>query len=82
MAGTATTVTVVEAPPAKAVVWTKPDDLAIDPKDPRTGLTGQAGGSFNILMADGAVQRLKDSIDPQRLGWLFQRNDGHNVSVP
>ena len=43
--GTSTTVAVVEAAPAKAVVWTKPDDLAIDPKDARTGLTGQAGGA-------------------------------------
>ena len=80
--GTSTTVAVVEAAPAKAVVWTKPDDLAIDPKDARTGLTGQAGGGFNVLMVDGAVHRLPDSIDPQELGWLFQRNDGRSVAPP
>ena len=59
----------------------QPDDLAIDPKDARTGLTGQAGGGFYVLMVDGSVQRLPDSIDPQNLGWLFQRNDGHRVNL-
>ena len=80
--GTSNTIMAVEVAPAKAVIWTKPDDLAIDPKDPRAGLTGQAGGRFSVLMVDGAVQRLPDSIDPQTLGRLFQKNDGQRVNVP
>ena len=80
--GTSNTVIVVEAVPAKALVWTKPEDLAIDPKDPRAGLSGQAGGGFNALMADGSVRRIQDSLDPQLLNRLFQRNDGKSVTAP
>lgn len=80
--GTSNTIIVVEAAPAKAVIWTKPDDLAIDPKDPRAGLTGQPSRGFHALMADGSVHRLVDSIDPQMLLRLFQRNDGQPVSIP
>lgn len=79
--GTSNTIMLVEAAPAKAVIWTKPEDLTIDAKDPRTGLTGQPGG-FRVLMADGSVHRLLDSIDPQMLRRLFQRNDGQPVSIP
>ena len=74
--GTSNTIIVVEAAPAKAVVWTKPDDLVIDPKDARTGLTGQARGCFQTLMADGSVSRREDSIAPETLRRLFQMNDG------
>jgi hypothetical protein len=54
--GTAYTILVVEVPPANAVIWTKPDDLAFDPKEPAKGLGEVYAGRFAVAFADGSVQ--------------------------
>lgn len=57
--GTSNTIMVVAADAQHSVVWTKPDDLTIDPKDPTSGLHFNAYDDqkvIYVLMADGAVR--------------------------
>ncbi len=39
--GTSMTIFVVETLPSKAVIWTKPEDLVIDTKDPMKGIVDE-----------------------------------------
>lgn len=74
--GTSLTIMVVEAAPAKAVIWTKPDDLEINASDPLAGVRGSPGGTFLVSLADGAVRSFKEAIDPAILLQLFDPKDG------
>ncbi len=71
--GTSNTIMVVEA--ADGVVWTKPEDIAFDPKKPLPKML-EVGGGFNAGFADGSVRFLKSTIDPEILKLLIQKNDG------
>lgn len=56
--GTANTIMLAVADAKHAVVWTKPDDLAIDPKDPTSGLHFNAYDGRKVIyfaIADGSV---------------------------
>lgn len=70
--GTSNTIMVVEA--AKAVPWTKPDDLPFDEKNPKAGLTGLRPGGFIASFCDGHNQFIRDSIRPETLKALFTRD--------
>lgn len=74
--GTSNTAVVVEAHPASAVIWTKPDDLVISTDDPFRGLRDQPN-AFAALFADGSVRMVSYNVDPKTLLHLFQMNDGH-----
>lgn len=78
--GRAKTIMVVEASDSMAVVWTKPDDFAYEPTDPKKGLIGLRPQGFFVVFADGAVQFLHASIAPNVLLGLFTRNGGEPVS--
>ena len=65
-----------------AVIWTKPDDLKIDPKDPKAGLRNNPGAGFLVGLCDGSVRFLKASIDPKTLYALFTRDGGEVVNWP
>lgn len=54
--GTSQTIMIVEADDAHAVVWTKPEDLAVDLDDPLKGLENKTTGGFNTAFFDGSVQ--------------------------
>jgi hypothetical protein len=66
-----------------AVPWTKPEDLYLD-----TGGLLRALGSrhahdnigFNVVFADGAVRRLRRSIDPKLLAAVITRDRNERVS--
>lgn len=77
--GLSNTIAVVEAGDESAVVWTKPDDLVPDEKDPLKGLLGLYPGGLNVGICDGSVRFIRESIDPTMLMHLFQRNDGNAV---
>ena len=47
--------------------WTKPDDLAIDPKKPLPALGAQIPGVFLAVMADGSITSLRRDLDPKIL---------------
>ena len=74
--GTSNTIAVLDVNPDAAVVWTKPADLVIDPKDPLDALRGLPGDSFAAAMCDGSVRRIKTSIDIKTLMRLFLMDDG------
>lgn len=80
--GTSTTIMVLEAAPESAVVWTKPDDLPIDHKNPAKGVFAADEGSAPVLFADGSVRAIKKSIDAKSLLYLFLRNDGNVPQIP
>jgi hypothetical protein len=54
--GTSNTILLVESDDEHAVVWTKPDDIGIDKKDPAKGLIGHWNDGFLALMCDGSVR--------------------------
>ena len=70
-AGINRTIMLVEAPPERAVIWTKPDDLAYDENDPWAGLRGGRDGGFVALFADGSVHAIPPSTPKDVLNALF-----------
>ena len=77
--GTSNTIMLVEAAPDKAVVWTKPDDLPVNEKDPKNGLMAKDAAGFNALFADGSVRFIAKAIKPKTLWAIFTRNGGEVV---
>ena len=80
--GTSNTLLVVEAHADKAVIWTKPDDLAFDPEKPLDGLKDARAGGFQVLFCDGSVRFISQNLDLVLLRSLFTRNGGEAVSLP
>ncbi|HWB11974.1 MAG TPA: DUF1559 domain-containing protein [Pirellulales bacterium] len=78
--GTSMTIMAVEASADRAVVWTKPDDLVPDDKDPKAGLFGLRPGAFLALFADGHVQTVGAGTDLAILKALFTRNGGEVIA--
>jgi hypothetical protein len=60
-------------------VWTKPDDLLIDPADPLKALTGQPSEGFNAVLCDGSVRFISAKVEPKTLLNLMQMNDGNPI---
>jgi hypothetical protein len=75
--GLSNTIMLVEASDRKAVIWTKPDDLEFNEKNPIDGLLGLWSGGFQAALCDGSVRMIKRTIDPDVLKNLFIRNDGN-----
>jgi hypothetical protein len=75
--GTSNTLMIVEA--AKAVPWTKPEDLPYDPDKPLPKLGGLFPGGFNAGMCDGAVRFVSATVKPATLHLVIQRNDGQPI---
>jgi hypothetical protein len=80
--GTANTIMAVEVHPDKAVEWTKPDDLEIDPAQPLKGLERARANGFQALFADGSVRLIADNIDLVVLRAMFTPRGGEAVQVP
>ncbi len=78
--GTSNTILAVEAHRNAAVIWTKPDDLEVDFKDPFKNLKSALVGGFHILMCDGSVRFVSDNIDVNTLKALFTRGGGEAVN--
>jgi len=67
--GPSQTAMVVEA--AKAVPWTKPEDVAFDKKKPVPQLGGQFEHGFHLLFADGSLLFLSKKIEEKTLRALI-----------
>ena len=76
--GTSHTVAVIEA--AQPVIWTKPDDVMLTgkdlPKDLKKKFGGLHPGGFNVLMWDGSVRFVKDSVSETTLSRALNPRDG------
>ena len=63
--GTSNTLLIVTA--AEAVPWTKPADLAYDPKGPLPKLGRQLSAGTPVALADGSVRFLEPALDEKML---------------
>jgi Protein of unknown function (DUF1559) len=77
--GTSNTIALVEAEDDRAVIWSKPEDITIDARNPATGLLGHYVEGFQAAMADGSVRFIKKSIEPATLWALFTRAGGETI---
>jgi hypothetical protein len=80
--GTSNTIALVEADDDRAVLWTKPEDITIDRKNPAVGLLGHYTEGFHAAMADGSVKFVRKGADPSVLWALFTRAGGETVNMP
>jgi hypothetical protein len=80
--GTSNTILLVDADDEKAVVWTRPEDLKVDLKKPKTGLGGRFDGGFVVLMADGSAHFLPKTVVAATIEALFTRAGGEVVDLP
>lgn len=64
--GTSCTILAVEVVPERAVIWTKPDDWAVDWKNPLDGVRRSDGRPFAAVWCDGSVRIQGADTDP---GW-------------
>jgi hypothetical protein len=80
--GLSNTIGLVEADDDRAVTWSKPEDITIDPKNPMAGLLGHYTEGFHVALADGSVRFIKKTIDPKTLWHLFTRDGGEVMEIP
>jgi len=74
--GLSNTFMVAEA--ESSVPWTKPDDIAYDPKkEPKLGYHFRS--SCNALFGDGSVRAISKKVKPEILHLLIQRDDGQPI---
>jgi hypothetical protein len=78
--GTSKTIALVDAADDRAVIWTKPDDLAYNPEEPLAGLAGgHHAAIFNAAWADGSVRAVSLDIDLDTLRALFTKDGGEVI---
>jgi hypothetical protein len=80
--GTSATILTVEVADKHAVIWTKPDDLPYDPKDPGKGLGGLYEGGFNAVGCDCAPHFVPLPQPAETLRLLFDPADHKPVRFP
>jgi hypothetical protein len=74
--GTSRTIMAVEVDDDHAVIWTKPDDLPYDPKEPSKGLGGLYINGFCSVFCDGAVHWIKLPCPDDSLRAWFSASEG------
>jgi prepilin-type processing-associated H-X9-DG protein len=77
--GTSNTGMVFEA--GEPVVWTKPQDMPFDAKNPLPKLGGLFDGECNVVFCDGAVRTLKKGADEKELKKVIMPADGEPYDV-
>jgi hypothetical protein len=77
--GTSNTIVLVEADDERSVIWSKPEDITIDVKNPFNGLLGHYTDGIHIAMADGSVRFMKKNVDPKTLWAMFTRDGGEVI---
>ena len=77
--GTSNTLMVVQVPQSKAVVWTKPDDIVINPADIKASLIVQGSDKFLTCLCDGSAKALSSKNTNEILLKLITMNGGEVV---
>jgi hypothetical protein len=80
--GVSNTIILVDADDEHATVWTKPDDLRVDPIAPLKGLVGHYPSFFVAAFADGSVRQIPKNVLPKTLWGMFTRNGGEVFTLP
>ncbi len=70
---------IVEADEEHAVIWTKPEDIVVNPKQPANGLGGHFKGGFWTTFCDASARFIPSTINPQQLRAVFTRNGGEVI---
>jgi hypothetical protein len=78
--GTSNTFLVVETNDDSAVAWTKPDDLAVNPRDPLKGLIGHYEQGFLAAFADGSVRFINRGAGQMNILGMFTRDGGEVIN--
>jgi hypothetical protein len=73
--GSSNTIMIVETDDDHAIPWTKPEDLAFNPKDPAKGLGRFFNDRFNAAFFDGSVHTMKINMPAEMLRRLILRDD-------
>jgi prepilin-type processing-associated H-X9-DG protein len=80
--GTSNTIMVVEVA-GSGIQWTEPRDLDIDQAAFQVGgIESNHPGGANVLIADGSVRFISETIDPGILDALITRGGGERVAIP
>jgi hypothetical protein len=79
--GTANTILALVADPARAVVWTKPDDLPFDPKDPLKGMVRPGETTIDLIMVDGSTRHLPLAVDPKLVAAMVTPAGGEPLEL-
>jgi len=74
--GMANTIMIVDADPDKAVPWTKPEDLTLDPDDPAAALGDVPEEGFDAVLFDGTVIHIEKDVDAETLRRWIRHEDG------
>ncbi|MEZ6062100.1 MAG: DUF1559 domain-containing protein [Planctomycetaceae bacterium] len=77
--GTSNTILLVEAAADRAVIWTKPDDLMIDLKNPLSSIIDENADGFAALFADGSARVWPNDIAVEMLQAILSMNGGELV---
>ena len=80
--GLSNSILVMQVDPDAAVIWSKPEDLEIDMDNPMEHLGNAERGGFHVLMGDGAVRFMTDSVDVDLLKKLLTRAGKEVVNFP
>ncbi len=79
--GTSQTAMVIEVGQDKAIEWTKPEPLPVDLQDVVSSF-GELKKAVTVLLADGAVLDLPQSMDNTTWKGLLSRNGGEILELP
>lgn len=80
--GLSNTIMVVECNREKAVPWTKPEDVTINLSSPMTQMGNTHANGFHVLMSDGAVKFIANSIDQDLFRALLTTTGREPITVP
>jgi hypothetical protein len=80
--GTANTIFLLDVDDDKAAIWTKPDDLEVDFKDPLKGLGGKFANGFLALFVDGSVRMISSKVDADLFRAMLTPAGGEPIHPP
>jgi hypothetical protein len=80
--GTSNTILAVRAAPTKAVIWTKPDDLQLDPAQAADQLGAARDSGFLAIMFDGSVRKIPKDVNADALKAALTRAGGELTKLP
>ena len=77
--GTSNTIMLITVQPDAAVVWTKPEDIEIDPENPKEFLFSKSQTQVPVTFCDSSSHVLSEKVDGDNLRRLLQFADGEIV---
>ena len=79
--GTSQTAALIEVPRESAVIWTKPDDLDVDPSGFSQKLKAVWSKGINVGMSDASVFTYKADLSEDQWRTLFGYRDGQSLDL-